>query len=37
MKTKHVLLITFFAMISALNIGFLILAFPIFLFLTFTK
>jgi hypothetical protein len=37
MKTKHVLIITFFAIISALNIGFLILAVPTFLFLTLTK
>jgi hypothetical protein len=37
MKTKHVLIITLFAMLSALNIGFLILAVPTFLFLTLTK
>jgi hypothetical protein len=37
MKTKHVLIITLFAMLSALNIGFLILAVPTFLFLTFIK
>jgi hypothetical protein len=37
MKTKHVLLITFFAMLSALNIGFLILGLSTFLFLTFIK
>ena len=37
MKTKYVLLITLFAMLSALNIGFLILAVPTFLFLTLTK
>jgi hypothetical protein len=37
MKTKHVLIITLFAMISALNIGFLILAVPTLFFLTFTK
>jgi hypothetical protein len=37
MKTKHVLIITLLAMISALNVGFLILAVPTLFFLIFTK